>query len=144
MLSPELMTLEISSEMRRAIQDKVFEALFRSIRELPPRPARRKGPPSLTVTEAKERLAIALPEYREVVGQAIPVNWTDLGFTAIQMGTVLHEWIDDASTFFRREGGGLHPTGAAGRRGGRVLPRCLELPVQPHDFGEDTVIGIVA
>ncbi len=104
MLSPDLMTLEITSEVRGAIQDKVFEALFRSIRDLPPRQTGRKGTPSITVTHAKERLAMALPEYRDVVGRAVPVNWSDLGFTAIQMGTVLHEWIDEGSSFFRREG----------------------------------------
>ena len=105
MLSPELLTLEINPEMRKAIQDKVFQALFRSIHELPPRQRGKKGTPSLTVTEAKDRLAMALPEYRDVVGRALPVDWKDLGFTAVQMGTVLHEWINEASIYFRREGG---------------------------------------
>ncbi len=111
MLSPELMTLEITSEVRGAIQDKVFEALFRGIRDLPPRQTGRKGVPSITVTEAKERLAMALPEYRDVVGRALPVSWNDLGITVIQTGTVLHEWIEEASTFFRREGGDCIRTG---------------------------------
>ncbi len=105
MLSPELLTLEINPEMRKAIQDKVFQALFRSIHELPPRQRSKKGTPSLTVTEAKDRLAMTLPEYRDVVGRALPVDWKDLGFTAVQMGTVLHEWINEASIYFRREGG---------------------------------------
>jgi holliday junction DNA helicase RuvB len=105
MLSPELLTFEVNSEVRKAIQDKVFGALFRSIRELPPRQPSKKGKPSLTVTEAKDRLAMVLPEYREVVGRALPSDWQDLGFTATQMGTLLHQWIDEASVFFRREGG---------------------------------------
>jgi holliday junction DNA helicase RuvB len=105
MLSPELLTLEINPEVRRAIQAKVFQALFRSLHELPPRKFSKKGTPSLTVTEAKDRLAMTLPEYRDVVGRALPLDWKDLGFTAVQMGTVLHEWIDEASSFFRREGG---------------------------------------
>lgn len=111
MLSPEILTFEINAEVRKAIQDKVFEALFRSIRELPSRQTVKSGTPSLTVTEAKERLAMALPEYRDVVGKALPVDRKDLGLTAVEIGTVLHEWIDEASTFFRREGGDCIRTG---------------------------------
>ena len=105
MLSPELLTLEINSEMREAIQHKVFQALFRDVHKLPPTRASKKGKHSLTVTQAKDRLARALPEYREVVGRFLPSEVRNLGFTAIQMGTLLHEWIDEASAFFRREGG---------------------------------------
>lgn len=111
MLSPEILTFEINAEVCKAIQDKVFEALFRSIHELPSRQTVKSGTPSLTVTEAKERLAMALPEYRDVVGKALPVDRKDLGLTAVEIGTVLHEWIDEASTFFRREGGDCIRTG---------------------------------
>jgi len=105
MLSPELFTLSIDAEIREAIQANVFQALFRSLQDLPSRQTNRKGTPSLTVTEVKERLAMALPQYRDVVGRALPLDWRNLGFTSIQMGAVLHEWIEDASAFFRREGG---------------------------------------
>ncbi len=105
MLSPELFTLEINAEVRKSIQDKVLQALFGSIHELPPRQISKKGTPSLTVTEAKERLAMALPEYRDVVTKALSLNWKELGSTAVQMGTELHAWIEEASIFFRREGG---------------------------------------
>jgi len=105
MLSPELLTFQIDSEVRKAIQDKVLQALFRSVAELPPKKTTKKGTPSITVTQAKERLAMALPQYSEVVGRALPAGWRSLGLTAIEMGTVLHEWIEDSSAFFRREGG---------------------------------------
>lgn len=105
MLSPELFTLPIDSEARKAIQDKVLEALFRSVSDLPATQTTKQGTPSLTVTQAKERLAMALPEYKDVVGKALPATWKDLGLTAVGMGTVLHEWIEEASMFFRREGG---------------------------------------
>jgi Holliday junction DNA helicase RuvB len=105
MLSPELLTLEINAEARRSIQDKVFQALFRSVHDLPPRRTGPKGTPSLTVTEAKERLAMALPEYRDVVGKAVPESWSDLRLSPVEVGKMLHEWIEECSTFFRREGG---------------------------------------
>ena len=111
MLSPELFTLEIDSEMRQAIHDEVLQALFRSVAELPPTENIRNGVPSLTVTQAKERLSMALPQYKDLVGRALPADWRNLGLTAIEMGTVLHEWIEDASAFFRREGGDCIRTG---------------------------------
>jgi Holliday junction resolvasome RuvABC ATP-dependent DNA helicase subunit len=111
MLSPQLLTLEIDSKARKTIQDKVFEALLISVRKLRPRVPVKNGIPSLTVTDAKERLAMALPEYRDVVGNALPVQWTDLGFTATKMGDVLHKWINEASLFFRGEGGDAVRTG---------------------------------
>jgi Holliday junction DNA helicase RuvB len=113
MLSPELLTLEIDQKARSAIQDKVFRALFRSVRTLGPRAPMKKGIPSLTVTDAKERLAMALPEYRDVVGRALPLKWEDLGLTAVHVGAKLHEWINEASSFFRREGGECLRTGLA-------------------------------
>jgi Holliday junction DNA helicase RuvB len=111
MLSPEILTFEINTEVRKAIQDKVFEALFRSAQKLPSRETGKNGIPSLTVTEAKERLAMALPEYRDAVSTALPVDRKDLGLAAIEIGAMLHEWIDEASTFFRREGSDCIRTG---------------------------------
>lgn len=104
MLSPELKTFRITPEVRERIQGKVLDALFGSIEKLPPRSKTSGGIPSITVTEAKERLEIALPEYAEAVSSALPVGPAELGLTAREFGKRLHEWINEASVYFRREG----------------------------------------
>ncbi|MBM3299975.1 MAG: AAA family ATPase, partial [Deltaproteobacteria bacterium] len=104
MLSPVLKTFRITPEIRQKIEDKVLEAVFKSIRDLPPRRTTPDGIPTITVTEAKERLEVALPEYADVVGSALSLGRTELGLTAREFGKRLHEWINEASLFFRREG----------------------------------------
>ncbi len=104
MLAPKLATFRITPEIREKIQDKVFAALFKTIEELPPQRSTPAGIPSLTVTEAKERLQMALPEYADAVSDALPVNPEQLGMSAREFGKTLHEWINEASLYFRREG----------------------------------------
>ena len=104
MLSPKLTTFRITPEIREKIQGKVFDALFKTIEELPPQRSTPAGTPTLTVTEAKERLQMALPEYADAVSDALPVGTANLGISARQFGNTLHEWINEASLYFRREG----------------------------------------
>jgi hypothetical protein len=104
MLSPKLKTFQITSEIREKIQDKILDALFGSINELPPQRQTPDGIPSITVTEAKERLQIALPEYADAVSSALPVSRRALGLSAREFGKLLHDWINEASIYFRREG----------------------------------------
>lgn len=104
MLSPKLKTFHITPEVREKIQDKVFDALFKSIKELRPRRATPDRVPTITVTQAKERLEMELPEYADAVSSALPVGRAELGLSAREFGRRLHEWIGEASLFFRREG----------------------------------------
>ncbi len=168
-MRPVLSTFTITPDVRKAIEDKVMHALFRSLDELPPRETLR-GIPLLTVSQAKERLAMAGPEFQDAVDLAVPVPWCEffssrqdlssepassrefvpvfpprfpalgisvvpslpairphadrprngvrgrprskrrpvdckqLGFSAWEMGSILHEWLDEAAVFFRSEG----------------------------------------
>lgn len=111
MLSPQLRTFSITAQDRTKLQAKVLDALFRSVRELEPRHGATAPIPSLTVTEAKERLEIALPEYSKFVNEAFPMGQVGLGLSAREFGVRLHEWINEASTFFRQEGADCIRTG---------------------------------
>lgn len=104
MLSPNLKTFRITPEVRERIQDKVLDALFESFRRLPARRTTPDGIPTITVTEAKERLEIVLPAYADAVSNELPVGRAELGLSAREFGRRIHEWINDASMFFRREG----------------------------------------
>jgi|GEM_PF-1447745 len=104
MLSPKLKTFQITPEIRGKIEDRVLDALFKSIRDLPPRRTSPDGIATITVSEAKERLEVALPEYAPSVGRALPASRAELGLTAREFGRRLHEWINESSLFFRREG----------------------------------------
>ncbi len=104
MLTPKLTTFNVTAELRKKIEDKVLQALFESFRELPPRRITDDGIPTITVTEAKERLEITLPHYADAVSEALPLGRPELGITAREFGIRLHEWINEASLFFRREG----------------------------------------
>lgn len=104
MLSPKLTTFRITPEIREKIQNKVFDALFKTMKDLPPQRSTPDGIPSLTVTEAKDRLEIALPEYADIISDTMPVGAENLGIPARQFGKTLHEWINEVSLYFRREG----------------------------------------
>ncbi len=103
MLKPELLVFEIAPELRDRLKPRILGALFDSVSEIPSR-RRTSGPPLLTVTEAKERLAEKLPVYRDPVGAALPREWRNLAVAPLEVGNTLHEWIGSAVGFFRRDG----------------------------------------
>lgn len=96
MLRPALLSIEIGPELRRRIEPAVFQPLFKE--------ADRAGTRSLSITQAKELLAIAVPEYREVVSGAAPAL-AGIGPVPLrEVGTLLHQALQEATHFFRREG----------------------------------------
>lgn len=96
MLRPELLGIEIGPELRRRIEPAVFQPLFKE--------AGRAGTRSLSITQAKELLAIAVPEYREVVSGAAPAL-AGIGPVPLRdVGTLLHQALQEATHFFRHEG----------------------------------------
>jgi len=107
MLKPELCELEITPEIREKIQGKVLRALFDNVDRFPPRRRTKSAVFSLTVTQAKERLEMALPAYRHYLGELLPVSWKEYAGDQVEVGSLLHEWIKEAITFFRQEGAEL-------------------------------------
>ncbi|MDQ3565196.1 MAG: PD-(D/E)XK nuclease family protein [Pseudomonadota bacterium] len=96
MLRPALLTVEIGPELRRRIEPAVFRSLFAE--------AARAGTRSPSITQAKELLAIAVPRYREVVSGAAPAL-AGIGPVPLRdVGTLLHQALQEATRFFRREG----------------------------------------
>jgi Holliday junction DNA helicase RuvB len=96
MLRPVLETLELGPELRHRIEPPIFEALFAAAAE--------SGHMVLSVSEAKELLAVALPHYRE------PVSRSTAGVPAIgpvplhNVGDLLHRALHEGAQFFRRDG----------------------------------------
>ncbi|MGH8535840.1 MAG: hypothetical protein ACREXM_05080 [Gammaproteobacteria bacterium] len=96
MLKPALLSIEIGPELRRRIEPAVFRPLFEE--------ASRAGTRSLSITQAKELLAIAVPQYREMVSGAAPAL-AGIGPVPLRnVGTLLHQALQEAARFFRREG----------------------------------------
>lgn len=89
MLRPALLTLELGPELRRRIEPHVFGPLF----EL----CARDGTTSLTITQAKELLAIALPQYREVVAGSAPALAAIGPVPLHEVGTLLHQALHEAA-----------------------------------------------
>lgn len=113
MLKADVYELEITREIRAKLEPKILGALFDSLHTLPARRKARMGIPMLTVSQAKERLAAELPAYRQIIGEQLPVAWTDSALGPADVGNKLHRWIKEAITFFRQEGAdsireGLH------------------------------------
>lgn len=104
MLKPEIYKLEITTELRNTLQQKVFGTLFENIDELPPLHRTKEGIPSFTVTEIKERLKALLPTYARDISQHLPIAQKDKRMDALNIGNQLHEWLKEAILFFRREG----------------------------------------
>jgi Holliday junction resolvasome RuvABC ATP-dependent DNA helicase subunit len=94
MLRPVLETLELGPELRRRIEPPVLDALFTAA----------GGRAELSISEAKELLAVALPHYRE------PVSRSTASLAAIgpvplhSVGDLLHRALHEGAQFFRREG----------------------------------------
>ncbi len=105
MLSPVLTSFSIDPSMRQAIEAHILDALFKSFESLSPPKRSKKGIPEITVTQAKDRLMDALPQYRAIIGKSLPAEFSNSRAKAVDMGNHLHEWIEKASVFFRREGG---------------------------------------
>ncbi|MDR4503397.1 MAG: AAA family ATPase [Candidatus Scalindua sp.] len=104
MLKPEIFKLEITTELRNKLQQKLFETLFDNIDELPPLHRTKEGIPSFTVTEIKERLKALLPTYAKDISQHLKITPKDKRTDALNIGNQLHEWLKEAILFFRREG----------------------------------------
>ena len=97
MLRPALLSLELGPELRSRIEPHVFGPLF----ELAGADAG-KAPP-LSITQAKELLALALPHYREVVAGESPLP--SIGPVPLHgVGVLLHRALHESALFFRREG----------------------------------------
>lgn len=103
MLKPQLYSLELGPDLRRRIEPSIFDALFGYIAK---HPAAKQvgGTPSLTVSQAKEILEIALPQYREKVAASLGQGVQE-GFAPFkEIGILVHQWIHSSVRFFRREG----------------------------------------
>src|SRR5260370_26974202 len=100
MLRPAIVTVELGPDLRARIEPSVFGPLF----ELAGADGGRA--PALSITQAKELLAMALPHYREMVaGAAGPM--AAIGPVPLHgVGTLLHSALHEATRFFRREGAG--------------------------------------
>ena len=98
MLRPAIVTVELTPDLRRRIEPHVFGPLF----ELA---AAEKGRArSLSITQAKELLGVALPQYREMIAGAAP-GMAAIGPVPLHgVGTLLHSALHEAALFFRREG----------------------------------------
>jgi holliday junction DNA helicase RuvB len=105
MLKPDAYELHVTPELRAKLQPKVLRALFDDVQRRKPKRTVNKGIPSLTVSEAKERLAVALPGYRQSIGEHLPLEWRDLASDPIDVGKTLHQWMAEAIMFFRQHGG---------------------------------------
>ena len=104
MLKPEIYKLEITSELRNKLQQKIFSALFDNIDQLVPHRRTREGIPSLTVTEIKERLKALLPIYAKDISQNFQSKPRQENIDALDIGNRLHDWLKEIIMFFRREG----------------------------------------
>ncbi len=104
MLKPEIFKLEITSDLRDKLEQKVFSTLFDNIDELPPLRRTKEGIPSFTVTEIKERLKVLLPTYATEIGQYFQITPKDNSIDAFDVGNRLHDWLKETILFFRREG----------------------------------------
>jgi holliday junction DNA helicase RuvB len=121
-LKPVLTSLELGPELRAHIEPAVFGALFGYLDRYPP-PGAQKHALSLSVSQAKEILELALPDYREPVSASLrelgAMRWLPLQ----QIGVLLHGWLHEAVRFFRREGAPVFRTAIALDS----APRCAEL-----------------
>ncbi|MCP5003489.1 MAG: AAA family ATPase [Planctomycetes bacterium] len=104
MLKPEIFKLEITNELRRKLQQKIFSTLFNNIDELPPLRRTKEGTPSFTVTEIKERLKVLIPIYSKDIGHHFQITPGNTGIDAFNIGNRLHDWLKEVILFFRREG----------------------------------------
>ncbi len=105
MLKPDVYELHVTPELRAKLQPKVMRALLDDVQRRTPKRAAYKGMPSLTVSEAKERLAVVLPAYRQSIGEHLSLEWRNLAVDPIDVGKTLHQWMAEAIMFFRRHGG---------------------------------------
>jgi Holliday junction resolvasome RuvABC ATP-dependent DNA helicase subunit len=110
----EMTPLMLGEAQVRLLESSLWEALFDHLAHHPPR-ATRQGLPSISVTEAKDILKVALPHYR---GSVAPLAASvDRGESVPrQVGQLLHHWIHASIRYFRR-------TGARGLREGLSLER---------------------
>lgn len=111
MLRMEMTPLVLSQSQVQALETSMWQALFDHLERHPPR-AFRQGIPSVSVTEAKDILKVALPHYRGSVG---PIAATlDRGENIPrQVGSLLHHWIHGSIRYFRRTGARVMRDGLA-------------------------------
>jgi Holliday junction resolvasome RuvABC ATP-dependent DNA helicase subunit len=94
---PAVVSIDLGPEVRARIEPHIFDALFDYVRE------HRSGSEALSITSAKEILALALPRYRELIAEAVPPGIAE-PLPAREVGVALHDWLHAASVHFRREG----------------------------------------
>lgn len=95
MLRPELCSFEIGPELAAQLRPLVMEALWAE--------ATRAQVKSLSISRAKELLALAQPVFGEIIRyQGEPLDAAPLPVRTI--GMMLHEALCESARFFRREG----------------------------------------
>ncbi|MFH1138130.1 MAG: Holliday junction DNA helicase RuvB C-terminal domain-containing protein [Pseudomonadota bacterium] len=106
MLKPDLFIFDITPDIKAKLRPKIALALSKSLKELPPRTLV-KGQPSLTVSEAKERLEIEFPNFPPALDQVTFAQDFNLDYDPKEAGKILHQWLEEAVLYFRRQGSGL-------------------------------------
>ena len=96
MLRPELCTFEIGPELIAQLQPLVMEALWTE--------ASRAQVKSLSISRAKELLALARPALGQVIRQQAAALGTTAPLPVKTIGVLLHDALCESARFFRREG----------------------------------------
>ncbi|MCL4820349.1 MAG: AAA family ATPase [Vicinamibacteria bacterium] len=96
MLKPVLETLELGPELCERLRPAVFDAMFAAAAEA--------GRSSVSVSDLKDLLAQALPQFREPVLQAMAARPAIGPVPLHSVGVLLHDALHLASQHFRREG----------------------------------------
>ncbi|MEW5983006.1 MAG: AAA family ATPase [Acidobacteriota bacterium] len=102
MLRMEMTPLVLGPDEMQALGESIWPALLDHLESHPPRAAHR-GVTSITVSEAKDILKVALPHYRG--GTTTLVSPLATGeVVPRQVGQLLHHWIHASVRYFRRAG----------------------------------------
>ncbi len=102
MLRMEMTPLVLGPDEVAALERSIWTALLDHLDAHPPR-ASYRGTTSVSVSEAKEILKVALPHYRGSASTLVPQI---SGGEAVprQVGELLHRWIHTSTKYFRRTG----------------------------------------
>jgi holliday junction DNA helicase RuvB len=96
MLRPELCTFEIGPELNARLRPLVMAALGTE--------AQRAQAKSLSISQAKELLALAQPAFGEILRGQADVLGTAAPLPLKTIGVLLHDALCESARFFRREG----------------------------------------
>jgi Holliday junction DNA helicase RuvB len=133
--SPKLHSIVITPDIQRAVWKIVSRQLIRY--------ATQQGAASLSISEAKEVLALATPEFLPVIPPGLISDNPTVAHQHI--GVKLHRWLQNAVSFFRRQGAvawltilGQPDIAVARERMWKLLfQKCL-LPQFRDEFAEQT------